>query len=74
MKMNERQAYPKARKFFEDALVLARQERLEALSMLCVRLVSVGIGEMNAFRFVGRPVITIRIRGIAVETAKLDIL
>jgi hypothetical protein len=71
---DERQAYPETRELFEDTLVLARKEHLEALSMLCVRLVSVRIREMYAFRLVGGPVVTIHIGGIVVETTKFDIL
>ena len=69
-----RQVHPEARQLLEDTLVLACKEHLEALSMLCVRLVSVGVGEVYAFRLVGRPIVTIRIGGIVVKTAKLDIL
>jgi hypothetical protein len=42
--------------------------------MLCVRLVSVGIREVYAFRLVAGPVVAIRIGGIVVKTAELDIL
>ena len=71
---DDRQAHPETRELFEDTLVLARKEHLKALSMLCVRLVSVRIREMDTFRRVGGPVVTFRIGGIIVETTKFDIL
>lgn len=69
-----RETHPESREFFKDTLVLGREEHLEALSMLRVRLVSVGIREVYAIRPVGGPVVTISVGRIIIQTAKFDIL